>query len=470
MVATAIMGNLGTEMHYAGRQNGSGPDLINDPPLTCSIIIPVCQGGPRFRSCLEAAIATIDLTDEIIVVADGQGDGSWQLATELGLRVINLAGPYGPSRARNRGANVARGDILFFLDADVVIPHDAVARVRRFFASEKDVAAIIGSYDEEPAELNFHSQYKNLFHHFVHQHGCLEACTFWGACGAIRRQAFVESGGYDETYERPCIEDIELGYRLTAASQRIRLLPELQVKHLKRWTALSLIESDMLDRAAPWTELIWDQILRKKKRVTGDLNLAFRYRLSLITSFVLIASCCCVAITQWALAAALFCSGLFLFLQIPFVRFFTEKRGIPFALQALVWRFGYDIYSGLGFCYGSVRFAHESARRVLSHAYAKLDSIALGAGVGSVFASGMGAITVVALIRGSGAIDSDVSSPTRYFPGYSATWMGCAIGLACGFAAGFIVGYSFAFARNMAMRLHLASRKVQQFLARTRQP
>jgi hypothetical protein len=58
---------------------------------------------------------------------------------------------------------------------------------------------------------------------------------------------------------------------------------------------------------------------------------------------------------------------------------------------------------------------------------------------------------------------------SHYFPAYHVTWAGCAIGLGYGFAAGFIVGYTFAFARNTAMRLHLASRKVQRFLAESRQ-
>src|SRR4051812_30844664 len=244
-VLTMMEGKGGTAMPdiTLERSNGHAP--------TCSIVIPVCHGGSKFRGSLEAALQAIEPGDEIIVVADGDGDESWKLASELGMRVIHLPRTAGPSRARNRGADAARGDILFFIDADVVIPPGAVKQVRSFFAAEREVAALIGSYDEAPAELNFHSQYKNLFHHFVHQNGCGEASTFWGACGAIRREIFLEVGGYDENYERPCIEDIELGYRLTAASHRIRLISDLQVKHLKRWDAVSLIKSDMLDRAAP---------------------------------------------------------------------------------------------------------------------------------------------------------------------------------------------------------------------------
>jgi cellulose synthase/poly-beta-1,6-N-acetylglucosamine synthase-like glycosyltransferase len=211
-----------------------------------------------------------------------------------------------------------------------------------------------------------------LFHHFVHQNGSVDASTFWGACGAIRRDIFLEIGGYNEAYRS--IEDIELGYRLTAAFHKIRLLPDLQVKHLKHWDTLSLIKSDVLDRAAPWTELIWNQIFQQRERVAKDLNLGWQYQASLIASFGLVASTVALVFTGWALALATICGGTFILLQLPFFRFFHQKRGIRFALQALIWRFGYDLYSGAGFCYGSFRFANGCARKLMSAALVKLDS------------------------------------------------------------------------------------------------
>jgi hypothetical protein len=58
------------------------------------------------------------------------------------------------------------------------------------FQNDHDLAAVIGSYDDEPFEPNFLSQYKNLLHHYVHQTANRDASTFWGACGAIRRESF----------------------------------------------------------------------------------------------------------------------------------------------------------------------------------------------------------------------------------------------------------------------------------------
>ena len=438
-------------------------------PLSCSIIIPVWSGGTNFAKCLSSAMAAIEKGDEIIVVADGEGDGSWQIAEQMGARVVKLPARSGPGQARNIGAEASKCDILFFIDADVIIPPDSIGRIRSIFETEKDLAALIGSYDEEPAEANFHSQFKNLFHHFVHQRGSTEASTFWGACGAIRREVFLKTGGFDPRYDRPCIEDIELGYRLKADSHKIRLLPDLQVKHLKRWNAYSLIGTDVLDRATPWTELIWDRLIRRRPRVPSDLNLSLSYRLSLISSFLLIAVSIASFFTRWAWPLILVFGSLFVWVNIPFFRFFRLKRGGRFALHALAWRFGYDIYSGVGFCYGSFRFASSSTQKILSEAFAKLDAVALGTGVGTLVGGAICAATVVLLAKGGHHIGPKLSLLSQFFPGYSVTWTGSLIGFLYGLVTGFLFGFSFACSRNIAMRLHLGSRKMQRFLNRVRQ-
>src|SRR5262249_39714878 len=119
------------------------------------------------------------------------------------------------------------------------------------------------------------SQYRNLLHHYVHQHGCTTASTFWGACGAIRRSVFLEVGGFDEERFPRCIEDIELGYRLRAAGHRIRLDKRLQCTHLKKWTLRSMIRTDVMCRAVPWTRLILET-----RSAPDDLNVKGLQRVS----------------------------------------------------------------------------------------------------------------------------------------------------------------------------------------------
>jgi hypothetical protein len=169
--------------------------------------------------------------------------------------------------------------------------------------------------------------------------------------------------------------------------------------------------------------------------------------------------------TRWAVPFIFLFGLLFILLQVSFFSFFSAKRGVSFALRALAWRFGYDIYSGFGFCYGSLRFVNASTRKILDQAFAKLDAVALGAAVGTVWGGGIWAMTVSLLAKGGNTIGPNLALLGQFIPDYSVSWTGSLIGLFYGFGTGFLFGFAFAHARNAAMRLHLGSRKVQRFFA-----
>jgi len=319
-------------------------------PSTVSLIIPVYNGGDSFRACLQSIAQAVPQPTELIVVADGDSDGSREVARAFGAHVIALPFCGGPARARNVGARAAHGDILFFVDADVTIPPDALAQIVHVFRTEPSTVALFGSYDDQPAATNFLSQYKNLFHHYVHQTSSDEASTFWGACGAIHRDVFLSMGGFDERYRFPSIEDIELGYRLKRAGHRIRLYKPLQVKHLKCWRTKSLLKADIYLRALPWTDLIW-----REGSMRSDLNLGFSSRVSVICVYALVGV---VIGTVWwprLLVVAGVVVGILLASNASAYRFFLQKRGVWFTLCVLPWHWFYYGYSGFAFLLGSLR-------------------------------------------------------------------------------------------------------------------
>lgn len=332
--------------------------------MTVSVIIPVHNGGRIFRSCLESLSQTQPPPEEILVVADGESDGAWRAAEEFGARAILLPQAGGPARARNRGAELARGDLLFFVDADVTVAPTAISLVRQTFELHPEIAALIGSYDDAPAEPNFLSQYKNLFHHFVHQHGSEEASTFWGACGAIRREVFAGLGGFPETYRYASIEDIDLGYRLKRAGHRIRLVKELQVKHWKRWGVVSLLRADFLLRALPWTELIL-----REGRLGTELNLGWAYRFSVLASFCLPLALAGAVWWQPLLLAAAGCLLVFTSINRALFSFFFRQRGVWFMLGTVFWRWVYDLYCGLAFGIGLTRSMWRKTMRSEARAH-----------------------------------------------------------------------------------------------------
>lgn len=329
-----------------------------------SVIIPALNAARFLPGLLSALESGRERPAEVIVVDDGSTDATAAIALASGCRVLTTPHPRsGPAIARNLGAVAATGGILFFLDADVIPHADAVARVAAAFArSELETTpapdALFGSYNDQPADPAFLSQYKNLFHHYVHQHGAAEATTFWTGCGAIQRDVFFRLGGFTDEYGRPCIEDIELGYRLARQGGRIRLDKELLVTHCKHWTAANLLRSDILDRGIPWAELI----LRHRAFV-NDLNLQTHNRISVVTLWLLLLS---LATAVWApafLALSLLLAGLLLVLNRGLYRWFAAKRGLAFVLRVIPWHWLYYGYNAIAFAIGLLRYARSPFAR-----------------------------------------------------------------------------------------------------------
>jgi glycosyltransferase involved in cell wall biosynthesis len=254
-------------------------------PFMISVIIPNHNGTGTLKRCLEAVGSSSYPKYECIVVDDGSTDNSIEIARSLATQVVVLEGnPAGPAHARNRGAQAACGDILFFVDADVVISPDTLQKIAGTFDGSSGLAAVFGSYDDQPGDDRFLSQYKNLFHHFVHQQANENSSSFWSGCGAIRREIFLEIGGFDTLkYPHPSIEDIELGHRLIAKGHKIIIDKTIQVKHLKRWTLAGLVKTDVFDRGIPWTQLVLAD-----RKIPNDLNLGSSQRWSALSIGILL--------------------------------------------------------------------------------------------------------------------------------------------------------------------------------------
>ena len=276
------------------------------PAISISVVIPVHNSAGYLRRCLEALGASSVVPADTIVVDDGSTDNSGDVAREFGATVLTTGRQSGPARARNLGVEVARGEIILFVDADVCVRPDTVGRVQRAFAEDLEMDAVFGSYDDAPASPDFISQYRNLMHAFVHQTARREAGTFWTGCGAIRKAVFEQVGGFDDSFKS--IMDIELGYRLKRAGRRIILDRNIQVTHLKRWTFWSMVKTDVFKRGIRWTELIL-----RDRRMPNDLNVSAGQRVSLL--LVLFVGLAAVfGTTLWGLAFAL--PGLALLLTL----------------------------------------------------------------------------------------------------------------------------------------------------------
>lgn len=315
------------------------------PDLT--VVLPVLNGVGMIERCFDA-LAASDLPEdrwEVVVVDDGSTDGTPDLARARGHRVVRVPdGPRGPGAARNLGATRARGSLLVFVDADVCVHPDVLRRFRDLFDAEPDVGAAFGAYDEHPADPDFLSQYRNLYHRWVHLRGAGDAETFWAGCGAVRRVPFLELGGFDTArFPRPQIEDIELGYRLRDAGWRIVLDPSIEATHLKRWRFGGMVRTDLFDRGMPWMRLLLD----RPRRTSLNIGLAERARVAGVGLACLLVAIGAALGAPWvALAAVVPLAGVVASNRALF-RWFARLRGWGFALKVVPLYLLFHLLSGL---------------------------------------------------------------------------------------------------------------------------
>jgi glycosyltransferase involved in cell wall biosynthesis len=303
-----------------------------------SIIVPAHQASGMLPRTLGALMAS-DFPRE-----------RWELIVVYADTVIRLPGkPHGPAYARNRGFEVSRGDVVMFFDADVVVHENTIRAFADVMEANPEAGAVFGSYDTNPPAAGFMSQYRNLLHHYVHQRNAGEVETFWAGAGAVRRQVFDDAGMYDEWhFARPQIEDIELGSRVRQLGPKILLRPEIQVTHLKRWTFVNVVRTDLRDRGIPWARL-----LAHRKAVLSSATLNLKWTEKLNTILVWGGLTLLVAAAWWqswlALAAALICPTIVVLFNLPMLGFFLRVRGPVFALRVIPVHLMYYFLNGISF-------------------------------------------------------------------------------------------------------------------------
>ena len=324
------------------------------PAIT--VVMPVYNGAATLRQSL-APLLTMRAGGEIaeiIVVDDGSDDAGPAIARAASVTVLGSGGRLGPGGARNVGAASARGDVLWFVDADVVVHADG-ARVLAGALRSSDAAAVFGSYDDDPPAPNFFSQYKNLVHAYQHLQAGGDVDTFWAGCGAVTRTAFADAGGFDASkYPYSSIEDIELGWRLRRRGLRIHLEPALSAKHLKVWRLPNLLYTEIFRRALPWSRLMVAQRWWPRS-LNMSLGERFRAALAICSLLTLLAAAAGLA-PPWLAVASCAAAAL---ANHRLFSYFRRRRGILFAMGGVLYHQVYYLYSAatLAYCFAAALLA-----------------------------------------------------------------------------------------------------------------
>lgn len=317
-----------------------------------SVIIPAHNAVATLRQSLASVFANRGVSYEVLLINDASTDHTEQIALEFPCRVVSLHKNIMSANCRNLGAQLARGEIIVFFDADQLMTPDTLAGFARALDEHPGVHAIVGSLAPDTPMPGFFSRFKNFQHHYTHQTAEREGATLASGLVALRRDAFLGIGGFEPSFSGASIEDIALGYRMIRKGYRIRFEPSIQMVHLKAYTFRSMVRSDILHRAIPWTGL-----MLRERVFRSDLNTRSGNVLSVTLAWLLP-----ILLLAWAMGlpgggfAALGAWLVIVALNAPFLTAALRHFGSWFALRGAMFLPVMYFYHGIGLIAGTVAY------------------------------------------------------------------------------------------------------------------
>jgi peptidoglycan/xylan/chitin deacetylase (PgdA/CDA1 family)/GT2 family glycosyltransferase len=205
-----------------------------------SVVIPAHNEDNYLLQCLKS-IENQDYAGEyeVIVVDNSSTDNTAQIARDWGAKVV-YEGKRSPACARQRGAEVAKGKIIAFIDADTQAPAHWLSTIVWRFLCEPETVVISGPYVYYDAgKIARIASYGNFISIIIDQlfrKVLNKGSAVWGCNFAVRRSALLAVGGFD-TSIRFYGEEYELSLRLKKAGKG-SIIPRLFVltssRRLKR--------------------------------------------------------------------------------------------------------------------------------------------------------------------------------------------------------------------------------------------
>lgn len=208
--------------------------VMQQKPLTLSIVIPVYNEQHHLKACLDAIKLQSDKPFEVLVVDNNSTDQTVDIARSYAFVKLLHAKKQGVVHARNTGFDTAKGEIIGRIDADTIVPTNWVATVTKAFSNQR-IAALTGPvayYDMPLPAVN-----RRIDHFFrsVMNTRMDEFPFLYGSNMAIRRDVWREVGmGTCKT--KSIHEDLDLAVHVQEAGYGILYRPDmLATVSARRW-------------------------------------------------------------------------------------------------------------------------------------------------------------------------------------------------------------------------------------------
>lgn len=195
-----------------------------------SVIVPVYNGEQYIEKCLSAICSSDYPRYEIIVVNDDSTDHTQAIAKKFPCSVINLEKNQGAANARNVGAEAAKGEILVFFDADIVIESDTLSK---FASAHNNPKIKVCQTQVSPKSIDSGLSRNLLATIWNYQLAIMESHpTFVSTMSfSIEKKVFDEIGGFNIQFKSAGGEEFELGQVLKQHGYDIYLDQSICVHH-----------------------------------------------------------------------------------------------------------------------------------------------------------------------------------------------------------------------------------------------
>lgn len=177
--------------------------------VAVSVIVPTKESAASIEACLESLRGQTYSEVEVIVVDNHSRDRTQEIASRYADRVVER----GPERSsqRNHGFKVAGGDVIVFIDSDMVLEPEVLAEAIDAFAASSDIGALV--IPELSYGAGFWTACRSLEKELYLGEGSIEAARIF------RRSVLEEVGGFDERLT--ALEDWDLDDRVRQAGWTI---------------------------------------------------------------------------------------------------------------------------------------------------------------------------------------------------------------------------------------------------------
>lgn len=218
-----------------------------------SVVIPSAAAPDVFEEVLVALFTQDPPPYEVILVDDAMDQKAYSIAERFSsknpLKIVKNTSK-GVSAARNTGAIASEGDVILFIDTDVVPAPGSIRLILDFFSSCVECDGIVGVQSANLRYTDFFSRWKNHWMRFTYQRLKGRVHLFYTSCAALRKNVFLRSGGFDESYVLPSIEDTVFGAVLGRMGACIYPCPQFEVEHVKSYSLGSVLKTDFKRSAA----------------------------------------------------------------------------------------------------------------------------------------------------------------------------------------------------------------------------